>query len=159
MLKRFAMVLVCLLVVTSVGTVFAAPVMTSGEKTMSDLIKGEQMLSNENEMTTAFKDQIVLLMYYKAINQIMMKMTPDQMKTASQLAMKTGVSAAQERYMTQGTAAPSAQQMESINKKLLDMNQDQLSSLLDKMISIMTKEQTKSMIKDNNMVGQLLQRG
>ena len=158
MLKRFAMILVFLLAVTSVGTVFAAPVMTSGEKTLSDLIKGEQMLSNENEMTTAFKDQIVLLMYYKAINQIMMKMTPDQMKTASQSVMKTGVSAAQERYIT-SVAAPSAQQMESINKKLLDMNQDQLSSLLDKMISIMTKEQTKSMIKDNNMVGQLLQRG
>jgi hypothetical protein len=70
-------------------TVFAAPAMSDSKKTMNDLIKGEQMFTNETEVKTAFKDQMILMMHIRAINQMLKVMTPDQIKTTAQSFLKT----------------------------------------------------------------------
>ena len=89
MLKRFTVVLLILIIAASMGTVFAAPTISDSKKTMNDLIKGEQMISNEKDAITAFKDQMILMMHIRAIDQMMMVMTPDQMKTTAQSFLKT----------------------------------------------------------------------
>ena len=140
MLKRFTVVLVCLVIVASMGTVFAATqVLTRGEKTMNDLIKGEQMITNEKDAITAFKDQMILMMYIRAIDQMMMEMTPEQVKTTAQSFLKT-----------QTTQETKEQLIISIHKMMLDMNQDQLSSMLDKEIPVMSLNAQRNMLKDNN---------
>ena len=139
MLKRFTVILVCLMVVTIMGTVFAAPTMSESKKTMNDLIKGEQMISNEKDAITAIKDQMVLMMYIRAIDKMMTVMTPDQMKTTAQSFLKT-----------QTTLETKEQLMTSIHKMMLDMNQDQLSSMLDKEVPVMSLNAQRNMLKDNN---------
>ena len=139
MLKRFTVILVCLMVVTTMGTVFAAPTMSDSKKTMNDLIKGEQMISNEKDAITAIKDQMVLMMYIRAIDKMMTVMTPDQMKTTAQSFLKT-----------QTTLETKEQLMTSIHKMMLDMNQDQLSSMLDKEVPVMSLNAQRNMLKDNN---------
>lgn len=139
MLKRFTVILVILMIVSSMGTVFAAPTMSDSKKTMNDLIKGEQMISNEKEAITAFKDQMILMMHIRAIDQMMMVMTPVQMKTTAQSFLKT-----------QGTQETKEQLMISIHKMMLDMNQDQLSSMLDKGLLVTSLNAQRNMLKDNN---------
>ena len=140
MLKRFTVILVCLMVVTSFSTVFASSiVMSRGDKTMNDLIKGEQILTNEAEMTTAFKDQMILMMYISAIDQMLMVMTPDQMKTTAQSFLKT-----------QTTQETKEQLILSIHTKMLEMNQDQLSSMLEKGLLVTSLNAQRNMLKDNN---------
>ena len=140
MLKRFTVILVCLMVVTSLSTVFASSIVVSrGDKTMNDLIKGEQMLTNEAEMTTAFKDQMILMMYISAIDQMLMVMTPDQMKTTAQSFLKT-----------QTTQETKEQLILSIHTKMLEMNQDQLSSMLEKGLLVTSLNAQRNMLKDNN---------
>src|SRR5665647_1393971 len=139
MLKRFTVILVCLMVVTTMGTVFAAPTMSDSKKTMNDLIKGEQMISNEKDAITAIKDQMVLMMYIREIDKMMTVMTPDQMKTTAQSFLKT-----------QTTMETKEQLMTSIHKMMLDMNQDQLSSMLDKGLPVTSLNAQRNMLKDNN---------
>jgi hypothetical protein len=142
MLKRFTVILVILMMMASMGTVFAAPTMSDSKKTMNDLIKGEQMISNEKEAITAFKDQMILMMHIRAIDQMLKVMTPDQIKTTAQSFLKT-----------QGKQETQAQLILNLRKQTPDMSQDQLSSMLEKVISIMTKDQIKSVIKGNNTYG------
>ena len=140
MLKRLTVFLVCLMVVTSLSTVFASSIVVSrGDKTMNDLIKGEQMLTNEAEMTTAFKDQMILMMYIRSIDQLLMVMTPDQMKTTAQSFLKT-----------QTTQETKEQLILSIHTKMLEMNQDQLSSMLEKGLLVTSLNAQRNMLKDNN---------
>ena len=139
MLKRFTVMLVCLVMVTSMSTVFAAPVMTSSEKTMNDLIKGEPMLTNEKDAITALKDQMILMMYIRAIDQMMMVMTPDQIKTTAQSFLKT-----------QGTQETKEQLMTYTRQQMLQMNQDQLSSMLDKGLLVTSLNAQRNMLKENN---------
>ena len=139
MLKRFTVVLVILMVVTSMGTVLAAPVMTSGEKTMNDLIKGEQMITNEKDAITALKDQMVLMMYIKAIDKMMVAMTPEQVKTMAQSFLKT-----------QTKQETKEQLMTYTRQQMLQMNQDQLSSMLDKGLLVTSLNAQRNMLKDNN---------
>ena len=139
MLKRFTVILVCLMMMASMSSVFAAPTMSDSKKTMNDLIKGEQMITNEKDAITAFKDQMILMMYIGAIDQMMMAMTPEQMKTTAQSFLKT-----------QTTQETKEQLMISIHTKMLDMNQDQLSSMLDKEASVMSLNAQRNMLKDNN---------
>jgi len=140
MLKRITVLLVCLMVVTSLSTAFASSiVMSRGDKTMNELIKGEQMLTNEAEMTTAFKDQMILMMYISAIDQMLMVMTPDQMKTTAQSFLKT-----------QTTQETKEQLILSIHTKMLEMNQDQLSSMLEKGLLVTSLNAQRNMLKDNN---------
>ncbi len=140
MLKRLTVILVCLMVVTSLSTVFASSIVVSrGDKTMNDLIKGEQMLTNEAEITTAFKDQMILMMYIRSIDQLLMVMTPDQMKTTAQSFLKT-----------QTTQETKEQLILSIHTKMLEMNQDQLSSMLEKGLLVTSLNAQRNMLKDNN---------
>jgi ligand-binding sensor domain-containing protein len=143
MLKRFTAMLVVLMILASMGTVFAAPfaylTMSDSKKTMNDLIKGEQMITNEKDAITAFKDQMILMMYIRAIDQMMMAMTPDQMKLTAQSFLKT-----------QTTLETKEQMIMSIHKMLLDMNQDQLSSMLDKEMPVMSLNAQRNMLKGNN---------
>jgi len=139
MLKRFTVVLVILMIAASMGTVFAAPTMSDGKKTMNDLIKGEQMITNEKDAITAFKDQMILMMYIGAIDQMMMEMTPAQIKTTAQSFLKT-----------QTTQETKEQLIISLHKMMLDMNQDQLSSMLDKEVPVMSLNAQRNMLKDNN---------
>ena len=139
MLKRITVILVILMIAASMGTVFAAPTMSDSKKTMNDLIKGEQMITNEKDAITAFKDQMILMMYIRAIDQMMMVMTPDQMKTTAQSFLKT-----------QTTQETKEQLIISIHKMMLDMNQDQLSSMLDKEVPVMSLNAQRNMLKDNN---------
>ena len=139
MFKRFTVVLVILMVVTSMGTVLAAPVMTSGEKTMNDLIKGEQMITNEKDAITALKDQMVLMMYIKAIDKMMVVMTPEQVKTMAQSFLKT-----------QTKQETKEQLMTYTRQQMLQMNQDQLSSMLDKGLLVTSLNAQRNMLKDNN---------
>ena len=141
MLKRFTGILVVLMMAVSMGTVFAAPVRTSGEKTMNDLIKEEPMLTNEKDAITALKDQMVLMMYIRAIDKMMMVMTPEQVKTTAQSFLKT-----------QTTQETKEQLMTSIHTKMLEMNQDQLSSMLDKELPVMSLNAQRNMLKDNNIM-------
>ena len=140
MLKRFTVVLVVLMIVVlSVSTVVAAPIMSDSKKTMNDLIKEEPMITNEAEMKTAFKDQMVLMMYIRAIDQIMKVMTPDQIKTTAQSFLKT-----------QGTQGTKEQLMISIHTKMLEMNQDQLSSMLSSInTNVASLNAQRNMLKDN----------
>ena len=78
MIKRFTVVLVILMIVASMGTVFAAPTMSDNKKTMNDLIKGEQMIANEKDAITALKDQMILMMYIRAIDQMMLETTTNK---------------------------------------------------------------------------------
>ncbi len=55
---------------------------------MNDLIKGEQMFTNETEVKTAFKDQMILIMHIRAINQMLKVMIPDQLKATVQSFLK-----------------------------------------------------------------------
>ena len=139
MLKRFTVILVILMIVASMGTVLAAPVMASGEKTMNDLIKGEQMITNEKDAITAFKDQMVLMMYIRAIDQMLKVMTPEQVKTTAQSFLKT-----------QGTQETQEQLMTYTRQQLLQMNQDQLSSMLEKGLAVTSLNAQRNMLKDNN---------
>ena len=140
MLKRFTVILVCLMVVTSLSTAVASSIVVSrGDKTMNDLIKGEQMLTNEAEMTTAFKDQMILMMYIRSIDQLLMVMTPDQMKTTAQSFLKT-----------QTTQETKEQLILSIHTKMLEMNQDQLSSMREKGLLVTSLNAQRNMLKDNN---------
>ena len=139
MLKRFTVVLVILIIVASMGTVFAATnVLARGEKTMNELIKGEPMLANEAEIKAAFNDQMILMMYIWTIDQMLLKMTPEQKQPAVQA------------FQANTLQASSPKLMQSLHEKMLDMNQDQLSSLLDKVTSIMTKDQMKSALHNTN---------
>lgn len=141
MLKRFTVVLVCLMIVASLGTVFAAPIMSDSKKTMNDLIKGEQMITNEKDAITALKDQMVLMMYIRAINQMMNVMTPEQIKTTAQSFLKT-----------QGTQETKEQLMTYTRQQMLQMNQDQLSSMLEKGLAVTPLTAQRNMLKDNNSV-------
>ena len=141
MLKRIMVVLVILMIMASMGTIFAAPVMTSSEKSMNDLINGEQMITNEKDAITAFKDQMVLMMYIRAIDQMMMVMTSDQMKTTAQSFLKT-----------QTTQETKEQLILSIHTKMLEMNQDQLSSMLEKGLLVTSLNAQRNMLKDNNIM-------
>ena len=140
MLKRFTVVLVCLMMVTSLSTVFAATnVLTRGEKTMNDLIKEEPMITNEKDAIAALKDQMALMMYIRAIDQMMMVMTPDQIKTTAQSFLKT-----------QGTLETKEQLMTYTRQQMLQMNQEQLSSMLEKGLSVTSLNAQRNMLKDNN---------
>lgn len=140
MLKRFTVILVCLMMVTSFSTVFAATqVLTRGEKTMNDLIKEEPMLTNEKDAITALKDQMVLMMYIRAIDQMMTVMTPDQIKTTAQSFLKT-----------QGTQETKEQLITYTRQQMLQMSQDQLSSMLDKGLLVTSLNAQRNMLKDNN---------
>ena len=139
MLKRFTDVLVILLIVASMGTVLAAPTMSDSKKTMNHLIKGEQMLTNEKDAITAFKDQMILVMYIRAIDQMMLVMTPEQMKTMGQSFLKT-----------QGTQETKEQLVTYTRQQMLQMNQEQLSSMLEKGLSVTSLNAQRNMLKDNN---------
>ena len=139
MLKRFAVVLVILVIVASLGTVFAAPTMSDSKKTMSDLIKGEQMIANQKDAITAIKDQMVLMMYIRAIDQMMMVMNPEQMKTMGQSFLKTQV-----------THETKEQLMTYTRQQMLQMNQEQLASMLEKGLSVTSLNAQRNMLKDNN---------
>ena len=141
MLKRFTVVLVVLMIVASMGTVFAAPTMSDGKKTMNDLINGEQMITNVKDVITALKDQMILMMYIRAIDKMMMEMTPEQLKMTAKSYLKA-----------QMTQEPKEQMIMSIHKMMLDMNQDQLSSMLDKEVPFMSLNAQRNMLKDNNNV-------
>lgn len=139
MLKRFAVVLVILMIAASMGTVFAAPTMSDGKKTMNDLIKGEQMITNEKDAITALKDQMILMMYIRAIDQMIIVMTPEQIKTTAQSFLKT-----------QGTMETKEQLVTYTRQQMLQMNQDQLSSMLDKGLLVTSLNAQRNMLKDNN---------
>ena len=141
MLKRFTVILVILMIVASMSSVFAAPTMSDSKKTMNDLIKEEQMITNEKDAITAFKDQMILMMYIRAIDQMMMVMTPDQMKTTAQSFLKT-----------QGTQETKEQLMTSIHTKMLDMNQEQLSSMLETNTNKCGLDCQRRLLKDNNIM-------
>jgi len=149
MLKRFTVVLVILMIAASMGTVFAAPTMSDSKKTMNDLIQGEQMISNEKDAITALKDQMVLMMYIRAIDQMMNGMTPEQIKTTAQSFIKTG---GQERYIAQGTQETKEQLMTYTRQQMLQMNEDQLSSMLDKGLLVTSLNAQRNMLKDNNIM-------
>ena len=139
MLKRFTVVLVILMIVASMGTVLAAPTMSDSKKTMNDLIKGEQMLTNEKDAISALKDQMILVMYIRAIDQMMLVMTPEQMKTMGQSFLKT-----------QGTQETKEQLVTYTRQQMLQMNQEQLSSMLEKGLSMTSLNAQRNMLKDNN---------
>jgi len=139
MLKRFTVVLVILMIVASMGTVFAAPTMSDSKKTMNDLIKQEPMLTNEKDAITALKDQMILMMYIRAIDQMMMLMTPEQIKTMGQSFLKT-----------QATQETKEQLMTYTRQQMLQMSQDQLSSMLDKGLLVTSLNAQRNMLKDNN---------
>ena len=139
MLKRFTVVLVILMIAASMGTVFAAPTMSDSKKTMNDLIKGEQMITNEKDAITAFKDQMILMMYIRAIDQMIMVMTPEQIKTTAQSFLKT-----------QGTQETKEQLVTYTRQQMLQMNQEQLSSMLDKGLLVTSLNAQRNMLKDNN---------
>lgn len=139
MLKRLTGVLVILMIAASMGTVFAAPSMSDNKKTMSDLIKQEPMLTNEKEAATALKDQMILMMYIRAIDQMMMVMNPEQMKTMGQSFLKTQV-----------THETKEQLVTYTRQQMLQMNQEQLSSMLEKGLSVTSLNAQRNMLKDNN---------
>ena len=139
MLKRFTVVLVILMVTASMSTVFAAPMMSDSKKTMNDLIKQEQMLTNEKDAIMALKDQMVLMMYIRAIDQMMMVMNPEQIKTMGQSFLKT-----------QGTQETKEQLVTYTRQQMLQMNQDQLSSMLDKGLLVTSLNAQRNMLKDNH---------
>ena len=139
LLKRFTIVLVILIIAASMGTVFAAPTISDSKKTMNDLIKGEQMITNEKDSITALKDQMILMMYIRAIDKMMMVMTPDQMRTTAQSFLKT-----------QTTQETKEQLIMSIHTKMLDMNEDQLSSMLEKVLPVTSLNAQRNMLKENN---------
>ena len=139
MLKRFKVVLVILMIVASMGTVFAAPTISDSKKTMNDLIKQEPMLANEKDATMALKDQMILMMYIRAIDQMMMVMNPEQIKTMGQSFLKT-----------QATQETKEQLVTYTRQQMLQMNQDQLSSMLDKGLLVTSLNAQRNMLKDNN---------
>ena len=141
MLKRFTVVLVILMIAASMGTVFAAPTMSDSKKTMNDLIQGEQMITNEKDAITALKDQMVLMMYIRAIDKMMTVMTPEQIKTTAQSFLKT-----------QTTQETKEQLMTYTRQQMLQMNQDQLSSMLDKGLLVTSLNAQRNMLKDNNIM-------
>ena len=141
MLKRFTAILVILMIAASMGTVFAAPTMSDSKKTMNDLIKGEQMITNEKDAITALKDQMVLMMYIRAIDKMMTVMTPEQIKTTAQSFLKT-----------QTTQETKEQLMTYTRQQMLQMNQDQLSSMLDKGLLVTSLNAQRNMLKDNNIM-------
>jgi len=142
LLKRFTVILVCLMIVVSMGTVSEAAAyltMSDSNKTMNDLIKGEQMISNEKDAITALKDQMVLKMYIRAIDQMMVVMTPGQIKTTAQSFLKT-----------QGAQETKEQLMTYTRQQMLQMNQDQLSSMLEKGLAVTSLNAQRNMLKENN---------
>ena len=142
MLKRFTVILVCLMIVVSMGTVSEAAAyltMSDSNKTMNDLIKGEQMITNEKDAITALKDQMVLKMYIRAIDQMMVVMTPGQIKTTAQSFLKT-----------QGAQETKEQLMTYTRQQMLQMNQDQLSSMLEKGLAVTSLNAQRNMLKENN---------
>lgn len=150
MLKR-VVALFCLIVAVTLGTVFAAPNLAGNEnQTMSALIKGEQKLTFETERTTTFKDQTILMMYIRAIDKMMMVMTPDQLRATDNAHYLSRGTTLNQRYTAPEPNATKAQLMISIDKKMLDMTQAQLAAMLDKVISLMTNNQMNFIVKDNN---------
>jgi hypothetical protein len=106
---------------------------------MNDLIKEEPMITNEKDAIAALKDQMALMMYIRTIDQMMMVMTPDQIKTTAQSFLKT-----------QGTLETKEQLMTYTRQQMLQMNQDQLSSMLEKGLSVTSLNAQRNMLKDNN---------
>jgi hypothetical protein len=141
MLKRFTVILIILIIAASMGTVFAAPTMSDSKKTMNDLIKGEQMISNEKDAITALKDQMILMMYIRAIDQMMMEMTPEQIKTTAQSFLKT-----------QGTLETKEQLVTYTRQQMLQMNQEQLSSMLETNTNKCGLLCQRRLLKDNNIM-------
>jgi len=130
------------MIVVSMGTVSEAAAyltMSDSNKTMNDLIKGEQMISNEKDAITALKDQMVLKMYIRAIDQMMVVMTPGQIKTTAQSFLKT-----------QGAQETKEQLMTYTRQQMLQMNQDQLSSMLEKGLAVTSLNAQRNMLKENN---------
>lgn len=87
-------------------------------KIRGNLLKQEPMLANEKDATTALKDQMVLMMYIRAIDQMMMVMNPEQIKTMGQSFLKP-----------QGTQETKEQLVTYTRQQMLQMNQEQLSSI------------------------------
>ncbi len=139
MLKRFTVVLVILMIAASMGTVLAAPTMSDSKKTMNDLIKQEPMITNEKDAITALKDQMILMMYIRTIDQMMLLMPPDQIKTMGQSFLKTQV-----------TQETKEQLVTYTRQQMLQMNQDQLSAMLDKGLLVTSLNAQRNMLKDNN---------
>lgn len=139
MLKRCSVVLVILMIAANMGTAFAAPIMSDSKKTMNDLIKQEQAIANEKDAITALKDQMVLMMYIRAIDQMMLVMSPEQIKTMGQSFLKT-----------QGAQETKENLVTYTRQQMLQMNQDQLSSMLDKGLLVTSLNAQRNMLKDNN---------
>lgn len=167
MLKRFTAILVILMIMASMGTVFAAPTMSDSKKTMNDLIKEEPMITNEDEIKAALNDQIILMMYIRAIEQILMKMTPAQLKTAVQIISPIANNQNQAKKQELQQRVQNLQQTGNDKRAIAavvglilvflpGLIEDQNNSTLFGMMSIMTTDQLKSMIKDNNNVMQTM---
>ena len=156
MRKRFIATIVCLMIVASVGTVFAASGVTGNAKTISDIIKNQQVPGNIDEMKRTFKDQIILMTYIRAMDKMMLYMSKDQMDVMTrrfQIHLHT----------PQMPMETKDEMIISVDQMMLYMTHDQLESMLDITIPMMTKDQMKSLITDNSNamtmsgVGRLLQ--
>jgi len=141
LLKRFA--LLCLIITVSMGTVQASSGVMGLAKTMSDISKGQQVPSNIDDMKITFRDQMILMAYMRPIDKMMMVMSIDQMKALTRNYLV-------HQYTPQISLDTKEQMIIAIDKMMLDMTQDQLSSMVDTTISMMAKDQMLLMIKDNN---------
>jgi len=125
------------------GTVQASSGVMGLAKTMSDISKGQQVPSNIDDMKITFRDQMILMAYMRPIDKMMMVMSIDQMKALTRNYLV-------HQYTPQISLDTKEQMIIAIDKMMLDMTQDQLSSMVDTTISMMAKDQMLLMIKDNN---------
>lgn len=145
MLKRFVATLVCLMLVAIMGTVFAAPGVTGFAKTMADISRGQQVPANIDEMKIAFKDQMILMTYIRAIDKMMVVMTMDQMKL-----MTRNFLVQQYTHMFIDPREETKENMMMyIDRMMMSLTLEQLSSMMNQTISMMTKDQMSLMVKDN----------
>ena len=145
MLKRFVATLACLMIAASMGTAFAAPGVTGFAKTMSDISRGQQVPANIDEMKIAFKDQMILMTYIRAIDKMMMVMTMDQMKLTTRNFLIQ-----QYTHMFMDPKEETKENMMMyVDKMMMSLTLEQLSSMMNQILSMMTKDQMNLLVKDN----------
>lgn len=145
MMKRVMVTMVCLIMAASMSTVFAGPDMLMTKDQMMDL--------TPSEMTVMYKSQMSMGMYIGTMDKMMTAMTPEQIKLMTEAMMTDPMS--QEKMTAVGTkeqwtAMDKEKTITAIDNMMKTMTADQLSSMTDKTMVMMTKEQMVTMMMNNN---------
>lgn len=154
MSKRFTVFfIVCLMVVLSGTAVFAAEPSEGGATVSSLLMTPDKAAAMDKaDMKDMCNDQTMVMMDKKSMDKMMVMMTVDQFNLMMDNMSKDDMFKDQMTAMgtqDQWLMLSKDQKNAALDKLMLSMNQEQLDTMTDLMMMIMTKDQMMSMMSDN----------